>query len=387
MQYTLYIFPVFIFLIIALVIRIFSLKYKLDKVIRKAYDDADNFVSENKLLDKDPYLSRFLSCYEKTEPNSSLNESQPIEKKNVELDLVGDKIIKAQTSQTILENSLDAGIDCKFECGGNARCSTCRVIILEGKENCLPRNSAEAELAKKKSFGEEVRLACQTYVTGNVKLRRLVLDDEDVEEAVNEGTKHKAAPGREMKLAILFCDIRSFTSFSEKNYPYDVIHMLNRYYNEIGSAIDSNSGYIDKYMGDGIMVLFGLNSEKGDPCVDAIRAGLGILSSLENVNKYLKKNFNSEFRVGIGVHYGNALIGELGFKLKMQFTALGDTVNMASRIEGITKKTGCNFLVSDAVFQSVANKSLFEFGRKFKTEVKGKSGLYLLHEVNRELSS
>ena len=276
---------------------------------------------------------------------------------------------------------MNAGIECKHECGGNARCSTCRIIVLEGIENCLPRNLAETELAKKKSFSEEIRLACQTYSSGNLKLRRLVLDKQDIETAVNEGVAHNAIPKREEKLAILFCDIRSFTNFSEKNYPYDVIHMLNRYFNEIGKEIDENSGYIDKYMGDGIMVLFGLNPKKGNPSVHAIQAGLGILNSLENINSYLRKNFHIEFKIGIGIDYGNVLIGEIGYKLKMQFTAIGDTVNMASRIEGMTKKTHSNFLISDSTYQSVKDLGLFEFGKKFRTEIRGKSGLYVLHEV------
>src|SRR5207248_8369229 len=139
-------------------------------------------------------------------------------------------------------------------------------------ENVLPRNEAEQALARKKGLEPTVRLACQTRVTGRVRIRRLVLDDTDVNVALAETA---SSSGREAMIAILFSDIADFTPFSEKHLPYDIVHILNRYFHEMGEAVLQNDGMIDKYIGDGMMAMFGLNGETPqETCLNAIRAGL-----------------------------------------------------------------------------------------------------------------
>src|SRR4029077_10310577 len=114
-----------------------------------------------------------------------------------------------------------------------------------------PRNDKETALAEKLGFSAEIRLACQTTVNGDVKLRRLILDSEDASLASNLAAERSpCSVGEEKRLAILFADIRGFTSFAEKMLPYDVIHILNRYFNKMGMIISSHSGRIDNYMGD-----------------------------------------------------------------------------------------------------------------------------------------
>jgi adenylate cyclase len=135
--------------------------------------------------------------------------------------------LELQPAETILQASLRTGIPHTHVCGGNARCSTCRVLILEGLEHCTPRNTREQTLATRLGFDPAIRLACQTTITGDVPLRRLVLDDEDV--AVTSQLSGGAIPGtigQEQRLAILFADIRSFTPFAEAMLPYDVIHRV-----------------------------------------------------------------------------------------------------------------------------------------------------------------
>jgi adenylate cyclase len=158
-------------------------------------------------------------------------------------------------SLSILEIALKHGIPHMHICGGNARCSTCRIVIKQGLENILPRNEIEQRLAEKKGMDDCIRLACQTRIKGAVTLRRLVIDDLDA-----DITKHQQDDvGREQPLAILFSDIRGFTDVSERHLPYDVIHILNRYFQEMGAAVLEHHGYIDKYIGDGLMALFGVN--------------------------------------------------------------------------------------------------------------------------------
>ncbi|MCB1322746.1 MAG: 2Fe-2S iron-sulfur cluster binding domain-containing protein, partial [Leptospiraceae bacterium] len=260
-------------------------------------------------------------------------------------------------------------------CGGNARCSTCRVLVSDGLEQCEPRNAKENELAARKGFGDSIRLACQTRVRGPVKLRRLVIDEEDIKEASTQTNT-----GKEKALAILFSDIRNFTPFTENNLPYDVVHILNRYFTRMGAAIQQHGGYIDKYIGDGLMAIFGI--EQDDPldiCMRAVRAARDMLSGLQEVNQYLCNHLEAQFKIGIGIHFGDVIIGELGHPDKRQFTALGDNVNMASRIESSCKKAGAALLISEDMYQIVAGS--VRRGRVFEAGLKGKSGRYRLYEI------
>ena len=284
---------------------------------------------------------------------------------------------EADSSLTLLEISLKHGIPHVHACGGHARCSTCRVMVRDGMEHVLPRNAAEQRLAALKGFEPDVRLACQTRVSGPVRIRRLVLDEKDVEIALaEEGT----TSGCEKPLAILFSDIRDFTPFSEANLPYDVVHMLNRYFLMMGEAVLQNNGTIDKYIGDGMMALFGLSGGSArDTCLAAVRAGLQMQESLIEVNRFLMLHFGVEFAMRIGIHYGVVVLGQMGHPRKMQFTAIGDAVNMASRIESAIKGTTANMLVSEDVFVHI--EKLVRTGIEVTAALKGKQGMYKLHEV------
>ena len=280
--------------------------------------------------------------------------------------------------QTLLQISQQSGIPHMSECGGRARCSTCRVLILDGLENCLPRNQVETRLARLKGLAPNIRLACQTRVTGPVRARRLVFDADDAVDAMAGG---ETSAGREMKLAVLFSDLRGFTSFSEEQLPYDVVHALNRYLGEVCEPIDEHSGYIKDFLGDGIMALFGLQTERAlSPCVDAVRAALGMLQRMADVNRYLLAHVGREFRMGIGISYGSVVAGEVGFRLKKQFTAIGDVVNVAARLEGQTKVYETSLLVTDEVRRNLADLDC-SFGRRLELSLAGKSEPVVAHEV------
>ncbi|PJZ68934.1 guanylate cyclase [Leptospira perolatii] len=279
--------------------------------------------------------------------------------------------------KSLLQISLEHNIPHVHACGGNARCSTCRVLVLEGLSHLSPRNEQESLLAKRKGFPEEVRLACQSKVLGDVNVRRLVIDDSDLALA---GTFSQEISGNEKSVAILFSDIRRFTSFSESHLPYDVIHILNRYFFQMGEKVLKYEGAIDKYIGDGLMAIFGLQDDDSLKAnLAAIQCGLEMQEELRSVNHYLKKHFHTDFEIGIGINYGNAILGQLGHPLKMSFTAIGDSVNSASRIESTTKKAGSSLLVSQTVFDIA--KNCIRKGRTFETKLKGKQGNHRLYEI------
>ncbi len=286
-------------------------------------------------------------------------------------------IEESETDKSLLQISLDAGIPHTHACGGNARCSTCRVLVQEGAEHLLPRNEKETSLSHRKGFPENVRLACQTKINGDINVRRLVIDSAD---QILASTFSDLVSGTEKPVAVLFSDIRGFTGFSESHLPYDVIHILNRYFYRMGDKILKYGGTIDKYIGDGLMAVFGL--EESDPLLvnlSAIRSALEMESELEQLNAYLKNHLGSQFEIGIGINYGTAILGKLGHPLNMSFTAIGDTVNSASRIESTTKKAKARILISESVYEIV--KDRIAKGRTFETKLKGKTGNYKVYEI------
>jgi adenylate cyclase len=294
--------------------------------------------------------------------------------------LPDDLELQADQPETILQVSLRYGIPHTHVCGGNARCSTCRVLIVEGLENCLPRNEKEQAMADRLRFSPDIRLACQTMIQGRIKLRRLILDDEDIELA--DQTRRgavAAAVGQEKCIAILFSDIRGFTSFSETLPAYDVIHVLNRYFHEVGQVIAAHGGYIDNYMGDGILALFGVDDPTDAP-LRAIRAGLDMLKVVDtHIKPYMESTYGNCFEIGIGIHYGDAVVGAIGARNMKRETVIGDSVNFASRIESANKDLGTNLLISEDAYMQVRDKVVL--GKIGFVSIKGKTGEHQLYEV------
>ena len=293
--------------------------------------------------------------------------------------LIEKKRVEAEERETILQVSLRSGISHAHACGGNARCSTCRIFIVEGVDHCDPRNEKEQVLADRLHFTPDIRLACQTTISDDVKVRRLVIDEEDLQLA-NQLTRGAvlSAVGEEKKLAVLFSDIRGFTPFAEALPPYDVVHVLNRYFHQMGRVITSFGGNIDNYAGDGLMALFGMNDSLEAP-LQAVKAGLGMLEAVERLRPYLETIYCKSFQIGVGVHYGEVVVGEIGAENLKRVTAIGDAVNLASRIESANKQAGTRMLISEETYDEV--KGRVNVGRTIRIALPGKSGEYTLYEV------
>src|SRR4030095_9393095 len=197
-----------------------------------------------------------------------------------------DKQIVMCGSETILAASLREGIPHAYACGGRARCSICRISVEEGLEFCSPRSKGERIVAERLNFSPETRLACQTKITGDVNVRRLVVDDDDIEftRGIAEGPR-PASIGEERKLAILFADIRGFTALSERMSPYDVVYFLNRYFHLTSKVIASYGGYVDNYMGDGLMAVFG-HDDAPDASFRAVSAALTMLEEVKKRSRH-----------------------------------------------------------------------------------------------------
>lgn len=292
--------------------------------------------------------------------------------------LPDDLTVDAKAGRSVLEAALKAGIPHTHACGGNARCTTCRVFVVEGNAGLAEPTWKESRVAKKVGLGGRYRLACQTKIEGDATVRRLVIDPADV--ALTDLRDHTRPVGEEREVAVLFSDIRSFTPLAESLLPYDVIHLLNRHYYEMGQIITGRGGHISAYMGDGLMALFGLEEgSAGDlASSQAVLAGLEMLERQDSRAADLEAIYGSTYEIGVGVHTGPAVVGMLGGEVSVM-TAIGDVVNMASRIESATKQVGARLLISEETYQRTAE--FVRIGRKVSLQLKGKTGTHALYEV------
>lgn len=288
--------------------------------------------------------------------------------------LPDDKIISLKPGRTLLNSALNAKIPLAHACGGIGRCSTCRVWVLEGENELPPADEAELETAKRLGLEDRVRLACRLIPTGDIKVRRLTLD-EDVDRL---RTPKKEKPGEELELVVLFSDLRNFTPFAESLPPHDVIFILDRFFSQMGKVISEHGGVIQNYMGDGFLALFGQDYDINAPG-NSVRAAIQMRSLMEDFSYFLKANFNKTIKMGLGLHWGKVVIGTMGYGNSRRLTVIGDTVNTASRIESTTKSAGVDILLSQELYHKV--KESVVVNQEFLVELKGKSGKAKLYEL------
>jgi adenylate cyclase len=155
--------------------------------------------------------------------------------------------------------------------------------------------------------------------------------------------------------------------------------VLNRYFQAAGEVVERYGGHIDNYMGDGFMALFGLHGEAESACLQAVGAGLALIDAVAALQPYLLTAFGQTFDIGVGIHYGCAVVGNVGAAGQERVTAIGDAVNLASRIEAANKQFGTRLLISAQTWAQVAAQ--VETGAVHETALAGKSGSYRLVEV------
>ena len=264
----------------------------------------------------------------------------------------GDRSISIAAGQTILAASLGAGIPHAHECGGNARCSTCRVLVVEGAQNLSPRDSAELKLARRLGLSDDIRLACQTTTRGPVSLRRLILDADDVRLA--DAVRSTATVGTETPLAVLCASIREVPMLLKKHLAYDVVHVLNRYYLQVGEAVLANGGHIDKYPAGGLQAFFGINGEDAKTkCTNAIRAALRMQRRMEVFNEYLREHFGLVFTLDVGLHYGRMIVGHIGHPDHARLTAVGEAANVATGVAALAQQHDSHLLATEEIVNIV----------------------------------
>ena len=195
-------------------------------------------------------------------------------------------------------------------------------------------------------------------------------------EAVESGDVDIEPGGERRHVAVLMADIRSFTTLCEQHEPEVITTLLNRYFSEMSEIIFLHDGMIDKFIGDAIMAVFGTPKEETNNVANAISAGRKMIERLEFLNKELKAEGLPEIKIGVGVHSGDAIAGNVGSISRMDYTVIGDTVNVAARIEGMTKELGQALLVSKTAAE---DSKLSGLEKVAEVSLKGKSDKFELY--------
>jgi adenylate cyclase len=254
-------------------------------------------------------------------------------------------VVHVAKGHSVLEASRIAGIPHYAVCGGRGRCSTCKVKVSEGLDDLPAPEPVERATLARIGAEPDVRLACQLRPTGNLSVTPLLVPDRRRALLL---TGQPTTPGREREIAILFCDIRSFTTLADHRLPFDIVFLLNRYFAVVGKAVEQAGGKMDKFIGDGAMALFGVDTTNVEACRQALTAAGAILEDLGRLNEELAGEIAVPLRVAIGIHAGPAIVGAMGYRDVMNVTAIGDTVNVASRLELVAKQLNAAVVVSES---------------------------------------
>jgi adenylate cyclase len=267
--------------------------------------------------------------------------------RKIVINYVNGPTVSATAGVSLLDISRSNRIPHASVCGGRARCSTCRVRVLAGLQDQPPASEAELLVLRRVGSPPNVRLACQLRPTANLTVSTLLPADFDAKQSAQVD---KYLWGIEQEVTLLFCDLRGFTKMSEGRLSFDVVFILNQFLGRMAEAIEDTGGFVDKFMGDGIMAIFGMDEAVPVGATRAIAAARAMGGVLDSLNQSMKEELPTPLSMGIGIHTGPAILGRIGAasrtKSVANLTALGETVNIASRLESKAKDLGQQVAIS-----------------------------------------
>jgi adenylate cyclase len=240
---------------------------------------------------------------------------------------------------SVLEASLRNHVPHASVCGGRARCSTCRIRVI-GDCSSLPAPSQrEAFVLNRVGTADpSIRLACQLRPETDLSFFQLFLP-QTMSASASASQAHRI--GQERYLVSMFVDMRGSTRLAENQLPFDTVFIVNRFLGAVSQAVIACGGQPNQFVGDGQLALFGLSSSPQTACRQALKAAAMISANVDELNEFLKHDLREPIRFGIGIHGGEVIIGDIGYREHMVFTALGDAVNVAARLQDMTKTLAC----------------------------------------------
>jgi adenylate cyclase len=247
---------------------------------------------------------------------------------------------------SVLEASRFAAIPHASVCGGRGRCSTCRIRIGAGFAGLPPPSASEQRVLQRIGAPPAVRLACQLRPPVNISVTPLL----PATAAASDGYAQPSyLAGQERVVAVLFADLRTFTGIAEQKLPYDLVFLLNSYFEAVGESITQAGGTVDKFIGDGVMALFGIEAGPEEGSRQALAAAKTMVERVDRLSASLSDELAQPLKIGIGIHCGPAVVGRMGYGATVHVTAIGDTVNVASRLQDATKEFSCQMVISEEV--------------------------------------
>ncbi len=258
-----------------------------------------------------------------------------------------DRAVRVRRGLSVLEASLLNGIPHAHVCGGRGRCSTCRIRVLGDPSALPPISAAEQAVLDRIRAGAGVRLACQLRPTRDLAFAPLLPPHATIADVRRRGPTRS---GEERYVVVMFVDMRGSSRLAEKRLPYDTVFIVNQFLNAVSGAVIAAGGEPNQVLGDGLLALFGLKNNAKDACRKAIAACAGIAANVDKMNRALAHGPVEPIRFGIGLHAGLIIAGDIGYERHAQFTVIGDAVNVAARLQDLTKPLGCEVLMSEEVY-------------------------------------
>src|SRR5215472_8359194 len=264
--------------------------------------------------------------------------------------------VRVPKGLSVLEASLRFNIPHASVCGGRARCSTCRVRVVSDR-GALPRPSGrEAFVLARVGTGADpsIRLACQLRPQTDVAVIPILPTNIGADFVRN---RRRLNIGEERYVVSMFIDMRGSTKLSGARLPFDTVFLINRFVEAASEAVSSSGGQPNQFVGDGVLALFGLDTDPATACRQALRAASAVASNVAYLNHQFASEMREPIQYGIGIHAGEVIVGDIGFRGHTVFTALGDAVNVASRLQDLTKELDCRVVVSEDVCKTAGLSS------------------------------
>src|SRR6202163_3807576 len=290
------------------------------------------------------------------------------------------RTVRVPKGLSVLEASLRNNVPHASVCGGRARCSTCRIRVIGDCASLSEPSQREAFVLTRVGASSDpaIRLACQLRPATDLSFFQIFLPQIT---AATLRTSSPARIGEERYLVRMFVDMRGSTRLAENRLPFDTVFIVNRFLGAVSKAVIECGGQPNQFVGDGQLALFGLNCSPQTACRQALQAAAMIAANVDELNQFLSHDLREPIRFGIGVHGGEVIIGDIGYRDHMVFTALGDAVNVAARLQDMTKSLACEAIVSEEV-RATAGLPADALPRQ-QVEIRGRAEPMIVRTVTR----
>ena len=256
----------------------------------------------------------------------------------------GGHVVSVSRGFSVLEASRWAGLPHASVCGGRGRCSTCKVRVVQGAKRLDKPGPVERLTLRRIAAPPTVRLACQLRPSADLSVEPLVATGTGFASASRFDAA--IAGGRELQIAAMFVDLRESTRLATGRLPFDALFLFDRYIQVVTGAIRRNRGHATSIAGDGVMSVFGVEGAADAAARGALQAALEVWNGVDALSRELAGELEAPLRIGIGIHVGTAVVGLLRTDETQALQFLGDTGNIAAKLEAKSKDLGCTIVVS-----------------------------------------